>query len=62
MQQKEPRDLLAEWLKLSREVLAKYYPDSPYAVLVIERGNNHPSVQLPVTQDVFCDPAIVVAS
>jgi hypothetical protein len=43
------RDLLAEWLKLGREVLKRYYPASPLATLVIPMGEGLPDTILCVT-------------
>lgn len=47
MDSQEPvRDLLAEWLSLGREVLARYYPTTTSAVMVAEQGEGLPAVQL----------------
>lgn len=42
-------DLLAEWLKLGREVLERYYPDAEYGLLTILIGEGVPAAQFPVT-------------
>lgn len=44
------RDALAEWLKLGREVLERYYPEAKYGLLLIHTGPDVPDVQLPVTR------------
>lgn len=49
MDANENRDLLAEWLKLGREVLAKCFPESPYATLVIPTVEGAPDTVLCVT-------------
>ena len=43
------RDLLAEWMKLGREVLDRNYPGARYAVFVIEMGEGIPATRLVVT-------------
>ncbi len=48
MNENEKRDLLAEWLKLGREVLERYYPGAKYAVLVAELGDGLPAARLVV--------------
>lgn len=50
MSQTDDRDLLAEWLSLGREVLKRYWPEAPYAVLVAELGAGRPAVQLVVSR------------
>lgn len=49
MSENGDRDLLAEWLKLGREVLEKYYPGTPYATLVIPTAEGLPDTVLCVT-------------
>jgi hypothetical protein len=44
-----PVDVLKQWLEMGREVLKRYYPDSPYAALVIPLGDGVPDCVLPVT-------------
>lgn len=51
---KGERDLLAEWLNLSREVLERYWPDTTHAVLVAEQRDERPAVQLVIPT---CDPS-----
>jgi hypothetical protein len=43
------RDPLALWLNQGREVLARYYPESAHAVLVIDLGEDVPAAQFVVT-------------
>lgn len=43
------RDVLAEWLALGREVLARYYPDAEYGSMVIKLKDGVPNVILPIT-------------
>lgn len=45
----ESRDLLAEWIKLGREVLERYYPDASGGTYVIELPDGR-AVQLVVTR------------
>lgn len=44
-----PRDVLAEWLALAREVLARYYPDAEYGAMHIKLRDGVPNVVLPIT-------------
>lgn len=53
----ENRDLIAEWLKLGREVLEKHFPQSPHAVYVIELADGSPAVQLVVTPSSASGPS-----
>jgi hypothetical protein len=43
------KDLLMEWLELSRNVLARYYPGAEYGLLLIHVRDGTPDVQFPVT-------------
>ncbi len=54
----EPRDLLAEWLKLSREVMAAHYPGAEYAALYIfhaEEGVPPTRIALPASASSAAD-------
>ena len=42
----EPRDLLAEWLALGREVLERYYPEATGGALYIFLSGDTPPTRL----------------
>lgn len=46
----EDKDVLAEWMRLGREILSRYYPEAKYGLLLIHTEPDIPDVQLPVTQ------------